>query len=678
MRFLPAALLLCQTALANEGMWTLDNLPLEQLREVHGFAPDDGWKAQVQNASLRLGGASASFVSPRGLILTNHHVALATLHKLSSPGRDLVEDGFLATSPEEELPCPGLEAFQLVSFENVTERVHEAIHSDEAGDERKAVIARLTKESQEETGLHSEIVSLYQGGEYWLYRYRKHEDIRLVMAPEGAAGFFGGDSDNFTYPRHCLDFAFFRAYENGRPVRPRHWFRWSAAGAGEGELVFVSGHPGRTKRLMTLARAELERDLILPARLESAARRLAALRIYQQRGAEQARQAQRLVFGLENGIKAMTGRLEGLKDPDIFGTKVREERAFREKLLAEGLDDRAWRDIEATCEQERPRWKKDDAVLRAGGIGHVMTGWAVQILRHATEIRKPDEERLEEFADARLETFRTRLLAEQPAFRELEEFLLSQGFAELREILGDDHPLMRDLAELGDLDDFAKLAARRTRLDDPAFREELLDGGLERVEASGDPLLRLAAIFDRHYRPLREWQDAHVTNVRRRAGIEIAKARFRHLGRSTYPDASGTLRLSHGKVAGYLAGTARVPAKTVFGGLYARSDAFDGEPPFRLGPALEKARDRVDPRVPINLVTTNDITGGNSGSPLFNRELEIVGLIFDGNLQMLSNEYVYSEKAARAVSVHSAGILEALRAVHEAPALVRELTESGR
>lgn len=678
MRFLPTALVLSLPLAADEGMWTFDNLPLEQLREDHGFTPDADWKDQARNASLRLGGASASFVSPRGLILTNHHVALGTLHKLSTPDRDLVTEGFLATAPEDEIPCPGLEAFQLVSFENVTGEVHEAIRTDDSGDARKAVIARLTKESEEKTGLHSEMVSLYQGGEYWIYRYRRHEDIRLVMAPEGAAGFFGGDSDNFTYPRYCLDFAFFRAWEDGKPVEPEHWFRWSDAGADEGELVFVSGHPGRTKRLMTIAQLELERDLILPSRLEDFTRRIEELKGYQERGEEQERQARRLIFGLENGVKAMTGQLEGLRDPDIFGIKVEEERAFRQKLLADGLDDQAWKDIEATCELVKPRWETDGAVLGAGGAGHVLTGWAVQILRYAAEIEKPNEERLEEFADARLDTFRTRLLAEQPSFRELEEFLLKKDFAEMRETLGDDHPLMRDLDELGDLDDFARTAATQTKLDEPAVREELIDGGLERVEASKAPLLRLAAILDRHYRPLRKWQDENVSSVRRRAGIEIAEARFRMLGRSTYPDASGTLRLSHGKMAGYRIGTALVPAKTVFGGLYARSDAFDGKPPFEPGPALEAARDQVELRTPINLVTTNDITGGNSGSPLFNRDLEIVGLIFDCNLQSLSNQYVYSEKAGRAVSVHSAGILEALQTVHEAQDLVNELTERNR
>lgn len=666
------ALLFALPASADEGMWTFDNPPSALMQERYGFSPDADWLRRAQLASLRFNdGGSGSFVSADGLVLTNHHVAMGQLQKLSTEKDNYVRDGFFARKTSEELRCPDLEINQLRSYEDVSARVQGALTGLEgtaAHEAKKAKIAELTKACTDATGLRCDVVELYQGGEFWLYRYKKYKDVRLVMAPEAQTGFFGGDYDNFTYPRFALDFAFFRVYEDGKPVRPDSFFKWSKDGAKEGEITFVTGHPGRTERGQTVAQLTWQRDVSLPWGLKAVESRIGALKDYAARGEEEARRAKGSLFGSENYKKARTGMLAGLQDPAIFAKKTAEEEALRE-----GADQAPWQRIEAAYSKLDGRSERDLLLLGSSRRAHRLSRWAEQLVRYAAEIEKPDAERLEEFADAKLDSVRFALFSEAPTYPDLEEVLLANFLALARETLGPGDPFVKDALGGREPGAVAAEAARGTRVGDPAFRKSLAQGGSKAVAASNDPLIRLARVFDAHYRPVRAWHEENIDIVETQAGAAIAKAKFARYGKSAYPDATFTLRLSYGTPKTYELDTTLVPYKTTFAGLYARADSFDGKPPFDLAPRAAKARRKVDLSAPMDFVSTHDITGGNSGSPVVNKDLQLVGLIFDGNIQSLSNEYVYSERVARAVSVHSSGILESLKTFYGMKNILKEL-----
>jgi len=663
----------------DEGMWTLDNLPLADLKTRYNFEPTAEWIRHVQLSAIHFGGASGAFVSPEGLVITNHHVALSQLQKLSTPQRDYVKDGYIARSRQEEIPCPDAELSVLVSMENVTRRVLAAVDAgasqEEQNRQRKSEIAHIEKESTDQTGLKSNVVSLYQGGEYWLYRYKKYTDVRLIMAPEFQAAFFGGDPDNFTYPRFCLDFAFFRVYEDGKPARTEHYLKWSRNGAAEGDLVFVAGHPGSTRRLRTVSQLEFERDCRLPATLKSLARRRAVLYEYAARGPEQARQVKSSIFGVENSIKASTGYYEGLKDPAVFARLAAAEQAFRREVksrpdLAKSTGD-AWKRIEGAMKKAAGRHVELTHQIGGSRLADI----AGQIVWYVAEVAKPNDRRYEEFRDSSLESLQRRLFSPAPIYPELEEHLLADSLAEAREALGANHRLI--MAALGGRD--PKVVAHDliagTRLMDVQVRKALVRGGQGAVEQSDDALIAWARRLDPLWRELREWQENNVQSVEAIEGHKIARARFAVYGRTMYPDATGTLRLSFGRVAGYELGTTRVPYKTTFYDLYGRAADFDNQPPFDLVPKLQQRRSQVVMDTPLNIVSTNDIIGGNSGSPVINRDAEYVGLIFDGNIQSLAWAYAYGDKTGRAVSVDSRAIIEALRNVYQMPELVKELVE---
>jgi hypothetical protein len=663
---------------ADEGMWTFDNLPLDDLRRQYGFSPSPEWLEHVRLSAVRFGGASGAFVSPRGLVLTNHHVALGQLQKLSTPDRDYVRDGYLAGSLAEELRCPDQELNVLVSMQDVTDRVAAAVDpaapQDQQNKQRKAEIARIEKDSADRTRLKSSVVTLYQGGQYVLYRYKKYTDVRLVFAPDMQAAFYGGDPDNFTYPRFCLDFAFFRVYEDGQPAATGHFLKLSATGPAEGELVFVAGHPGHTNRLRTVAGLQYDRDVRLPASLESMTRRRKALVAYAARGAEQARQVQSALFGVENGLKAVTGYLEGLRDPAVFRRLAEAEKDLRDRIArrpdlaasASASFDR----IAAALQKAAARQKQSTHYPLSGSR---LLGLAAQIVRYGTEVEKPNDTRYEEFRDSNLESLRQDLFSPAPIYPELEEFLLAVNLGEAREALGPGDPLVA--AALGEAGP-APLARRLvggTALADPAARKALVEGGRAAVEKSEDPLIVFARRLDPVWRELRAWHEDNVQPVEMLEGRRIAGARFAIYGRSAYPDATGTLRLSFGRALGYAWGTTRVPWKTTFHGLVDRAASFDNKPPFDLPRPVAERRSEIDLTTPLNFVTTNDIIGGNSGSPVVNRNGEYVGLIFDGNIQSLVWSYAYGDTAGRAIAVHSAAIREALRSVYRAPRLLAEL-----
>ncbi|MFH1723906.1 MAG: S46 family peptidase [Elusimicrobiota bacterium] len=664
----------------DEGMWTFDNPPRRLLRELYGFAPGKRWLDHARGASVRFNdGGSGSFVSPHGLVLTNHHVAMGQLQKMSTPARNHVRDGFRAPRRSREMRCPDVEIDQLVSMENVTRRVLAAsgqrASEAEVNEARKAATARIEGESTEKTGLRSDVVELYQGGEYWLYRYKKYTDVRLVMAPELRAASFGGSGDNFTYPRFSLDFAFFRVYEGGRPARSRRYFPLRPAGPREGEPLFVTGHPGATYRLLTLAQLEFQRDLALPTRLKTCRSRLEAIRSYGARAAEAARRAQDVRLHLENAAKLVAGEHEGLLDPGLFERKAGADRRLRERVAARPELARAcrgcWERI-AAARRALARRFRPYAFRRLNADR--LTGMAGAIVRYVAEVAKPNEKRYEEFRDSALESLRFRLFSPAPLHKDFEEAMLAHGLGESLRELGSGDPFVRAALGGKSPERTAREAIARTRLDKPAVRKALVEGGRAAVESSKDPLIALARRVDGHYRGMRKWYEDNVESVERVNGQRIAKARFALYGKALYPDATYTLRLSHGRAAGYEWQMTEVPFKTTFYGLYDRSDGFDGRPPYDLGKRIAAARGKVELSTPLNFVSTHDIVGGNSGSPIVDRKGRLVGVVFDSNMQALPSDYGYPGGAGRTVSVHAAAILEALRRVYDMPSLARELT----
>jgi Peptidase S46 len=667
------------TATADEGMWTFDNPPARQLKEKYNFTPTQEWLDHIRLSSVRFNdGGSGSFVSPNGLVITNHHVALGQLQKISTPQKDYVKNGFYAKTQAEELKAPDLELNVLVSMENVTDRVRAAVKPGmterQALNARKAEQAKIQKESLDKTGLRSDVVSLYQGGEYWLYRYKKYTDVRIVCAPEQQAAFFGGDPDNFTYPRYDIDFALFRVYENGRPVQSKEYLKWNTKGAADGDLVFVSGHPGSTERGLTVVQLETERDVLYPLRLNRYKSELQALRAYAARGSEQARQAADLIFGLENSLKAVTGEYNGM-DKALFDKKNKEEADLRAKVAANAEWRRdygnAWDEIAAATKRQRDLFKLQQ--FRSISTASQLASLARQIVVYVAEIKKPDAERLNGYHDAQLDELKFYLFSPAPVYPEFEEALLTFSLQDSLAQLGPDDPWVKAIVDGKTPAQVASEVIRGTKLTDPAARKALVEGGEAAVNASTDPLVVLARKADPFFRELRKQYEDNVESVMTAGEEKIAKARFAIYGKSVYPDATFTLRLAYGTVQGYPMNGTKAPSRTTFYGLYDRSASFDNKPPFNLMPRFVQRKDRINLSTPMDFVATADIIGGNSGSPVINRNGEFVGIIFDGNIESLTGNFVYLEETNRAVAVHSAAIIEALRKLYDAPALANEL-----
>jgi len=673
-----ATALLCPALPADEGMWTFDNPPVKLLQQKYNFTPTRQWLDHLRLSSVRLNdGGSGSFVSPHGLLLTNHHVALGQLQKNSSAEHDYVRDGFYAETPEQEMKSPDLEVNVLVSTENVTERVNSAVKTAKTTEEefakRKAAIAEIEREGTEKTGLRSDVVTLYSGGEYWLYRYKKYTDVRLVFAVEQQTAFYGGDPDNFTYPRYDLDMALFRVYENNKPIDSKDYLKWNPKGAGEGELVFVSGHPGSTQRLTTYADLVSLRDNELPLIIQNFKRRIAVLKEYAARGSEQSRQATTLIFSLENGRKVFEGRRDGLQDKNLIDKKHKEDEDFRAKVMANPEWKKeygnAWSMEEEALQKERPRIKQQ--YFRA--TDSQLAGLAVQLVTYVAEVRKPDGERLPGFHDAQLESLKHRLFSPAPIYPDLEIARMTSALEFEQTELGADDPWVKAILEGKAAKDAVPQLVRGTKVADPAFRKSLVEGGPDAVNASTDPMIAMARRVDPVRREQIKWFEDNVQSVAERAGELLGKARFAVYGKDTYPDATFTLRLSYGQVQGYPMNGTIAPFKTTFYGLYDRAASFDYKEPFDLPKRYIDGKDKLDLSTPFNFVTTNDIIGGNSGSPVVNRNGEIVGLIFDGNIESLVGDFVYDSYQNRAVAVHTGGMTEAMKKLYGAQKLVDEL-----
>ena len=678
---LPAALLLAAAPAmhAEEGMWTFDNPPLKLLKAKYGFTPTQEWLNHLRLSSVRLNdGGSGSFVSASGLLLTNHHVARVQLQKNSTAEHDYIRDGFYAATPDQEMKSPDLEVNVLVAMENVTSRVQGAAKG--IADDKKALkardaeIAAIEKEGKEKTELRSDVVSFYQGGEYWLYQYKVYTDVRLVFAPEQQAAFFGGDPDNFTYPRYDLDMALFRVYdENGKPLHSENFLKWSAKGAAPGELIFISGHPGSTQRQDTMAELSFERELVEPSLIEYLKRRIAAAEEFATKGEEQRRLVASTIFSLQNGLKAYIGRTDALGDKAIIAKKQADEDDFRERVAANPEWQKeygsAWETIAATEKKAAPRTK---AQIFRRTDSRLFT-IAREIEQYVTEVKKPDGERLDGYHDAQLETLKFQLFSPAKIYTSTEKLYMTTALKLAEEKLGKDDEYLKTLTQGADVDTFVNSVIDGTKLADVAVRKALVDGGEAAVAASTDPMIVAARRTDPLAREYTRWRKDEIESVLTPVGEKLGKARFLVYGKDAYPDATFTLRLSYGTVKGFPYNGTIAPPFTTFYGLYDRAASFSNQSPFNLTPKEAAGRDKLDLTTPLDFVSTGDIIGGNSGSPVVNRDGELVGLIFDGNIESLAGDFVYEDKKNRAVAVHSAGMIEALRKLYGAGALADEV-----
>jgi hypothetical protein len=676
-----ALLLLVPAAGADEGMWLFTNPPRKQLKQKFGFEITDAWLAHVQRASVRFNsGGSGSFVSPDGLVMTNHHVGLGTLQQISTKDRDYVKLGFHAETREQEVKAKHLELNVLLSIEDVTTRVNAAVKptmsAGEAFAARRGMIAQIEKQSLDATKLRSDVVTLYQGGQYHLYRYKKYTDVRLVFAPEQQIAFFGGDPDNFEYPRYDLDICFFRVYEDGKPAKIEHYLKWSQAGAQAGEPIFVSGHPGSTQRSLTLAELDSQRDRISPFVLQLLYRLEVAYLAYSARSEENARRAKEELFSVQNSRKAYEGGMAGLLDPPLLTQKEAQERKLREETaMRSELKDvvPAWDRI---AEAQTVRGKHSipfNMLERARGFNSRLFEIARTLLRAAEEKPKPNGERLSEFRDSGLQSLEEELFSEEPIYLDFEAVKLAASLTWLANLMGADNELVRKVLAGKSPSERAVELIEGTSLRDVAMRKKLYQGGKAAVNEAKDPMIELARLIDPEARAVRKIVEAQE-EIKRQAHALIARARFALEGTNTYPDATFTLRLSYGVVKGYEDNGKQIPFETTFAGLFERSAEHHNKPPFDLPPRWLEAKSKLDLSTPLNFVCTADIIGGNSGSPVINREAEVVGLIFDGNIQSLVLAFAYTEQQARAVAVHSRGIVEALRKVYGANQLATELT----
>lgn len=683
---LAASLLLARwggPAPADEGMWLFNNPPREALAERYGFEPGAEWFEHLQKSAVRFNnGGSGSVVSARGLVMTNHHVARGILQKLSSAERDLLAQGFLARSAEEELPCPDLELDILWTIEDVTERVNAAAagkEGPEAEAARRQARSAIEEEGSQGSGLVCETVTLYQGGRYHLYGYRRFTDVRLVMAPESSAAAFGGDVDNFEYPRWCLDMTFFRIYQDGKPLQPEHHLDWSQMGSSAGDLVFVAGHPGRTQRLNTLASLEYQRDVRMPHVLRYLWRSEIKLRNFSERSEEHARIAAADLLSIQNSRKAYTGMLAGLHDPALMQAKRDAELALRTAVEADPEKKAdwggAWDAIAAAQEVAAELYPRSIAAGTRGlRTSSELYSKAVDIVRLAKELEKPSAERLREYRDTALDTLYLHLYSPAPIHEALEIEHLTNGIALMAEAFGGDD--LQVIAALGGRSPQARAAqlVGETRLADVAERKRLVEGGREAIESSRDPMILLARVLEDRGRTLRKRLEDEVDSVESENYAKIAAARFAIEGENVYPDATFTLRLAFGTVKGWSENGADIPPYTDVDGLYERRTARGAEEPFVLPERWLEAQAELDGSTPYNFVCTDDIVGGNSGSPVVNREGEVVGLIFDGNIHSLVYNFAYTDEVARSVAVDSRGILESLRVVYDAKELVDELS----
>jgi len=671
--------------IADEGMWTFNNVPRADIKRKYGFEVTDEWLKRAQLASVRFNnGGSGSFVSPNGLVLTNYHIVEDIVGELSSAQKDYAKEGFVARTQADELKAPSLELNVLESIEDVTGRINGAVNSGmsavDANAARRTQITAIESESAQATGLRSDVVTLYQGGQYNLYRYKKYTDVRLVFVPEFQAAFFGGDPDNFNFPRFNVDMALVRVYENDQPVKVANYFKWSKAGAKADELVFVTGHPGSTSRLNTVAHLESLRDVSIPLLLRMLETRRDVLKRYMAQGEEQTRLAQNDLNSIENSIKVYKGQLAGLQEKSLMAKKLKAEQALRASVYADAKKKQeygdAW-DAIAKAHKDYASYARDRRFIDlAAAFNSVLFGYARTLVRLAEESEKPNAQRLPEFTDSRRASLELALYSTAPIHEDFEKLKLANSLEFMQSTYGPNNPLVQRVLKGKTPEARAAELIEGSKLKDPEYRKQLAAGGSKAVAASNDPMIELALSVDKEAREERKRYEDEVVSVERTSYAKIARALFETEGTKLYPDATFTLRLSYGAVKGYSENGKFVPPFTTFGGLYDRAAQFKYKFPYVLAPRWTERKSKVDPKIPFNFVSTNDIIGGNSGSPTINKSGELVGLIFDGNVQSLVGNFEYDESVNRAISVDVRGMWEVLSKVFDANAIVDELTKA--
>jgi hypothetical protein len=675
-------------SLADEGMWLYNRFPKDKVKIKYGFEPSEQWLDHLRLSSVRFSsGGSGSFVSSNGLVFTNHHVGADCIHELSSGGKDYMKSGFYAPTLAQEIRCSSLEVDQLVGIEEVTSKINAEVKpgmvAGEASQRQRLTMASVEKECAATTGLRCDVVALYSGKIYDLYRYKKYTDVRLVFAPEFDAAFFGGDLDNFTYPRYDLDICFFRAYENGQPARVDNYLHWSKTGVKEGDLVFVSGNPGSTGRLLTLAQLEFLRDVEFPSRLDRYAHRLPDLKKFIAASAENAHIAEEVLFGHQNGKKAITGYEAALRNKELMAHKAATEQKLRAAVHSNPKTKKEigdpWSAIAHAMEVEREIYPRLTYVeWRPRGFTSELANMARQLVRVAEEKTKPNGERLQGYRDSALPSLERQLLSSAPIYKSLEALLLGENFAEMQRALGKDDPVVLKVLAGKSPEEAAKSIIEGTQLDDVAVRKRLYQGGEGAIELSKDPLIVLMRSIDSEARAVRKRYEDEVEAVERIEGPKVALALFSEHESAEPPDATSTLRLSYGTVKGYVENGNRIPYHTSLRGAYKHAAEHDNKPPFQLPDSWMKSKSKLALATPLNFVSTADIIGGNSGSPTVNEAGEVVGIIFDGNIQMLTSNFFYSDRVGRAVSVDVRGIQEALRNIYGATGLANELMGRAR
>ena len=658
-------------ARADEGIWTFDAFPAAKMRADYGWAPDQAWLDKVRAAAVRLtGGCSASFVSDTGLILTNHHCVASCAEQNSTAENNILDHGFTAGTRERELKCAGQQAEVVTSIKDVTAQVKSAI-GDATGEAavkaRGAAIARIESAACTDTAkTRCQVVSLYGGGQYKLYTYHKYSDVRLAWVPEAQAAQFGGDPDNFNFPRYSLDASFLRAYEDGKPAATPQHLDWAPRAPVDGEATFVVGNPGSTQRLFTSSQLAFQREVVLPITVTTYSELRGRLINAMESSPEKAREGHQELEGIENSLKVYIGRVKALNDPAFTGKLAAAEAELKTKSAANAAIGNPWTDVARAMSAYRDFYVADRFSLPSGDL----FGYAMTLVRAAAERGKPNTDRLPGYTDSALPLVQKRVLDEQPIYPWLDELVMEWSLSKAREYLGADDPQTKLLLGKESPEGLAARLVGGTKLADPAVRKALWDGGLAAIDASTDPMIVYARSIDANDRALIKRFDATVDGPLTAAQSKLADARFAAYGDTLYPDATFTLRISYGKVAGWMERGKMVPTRTTIGGTFERAT---GAPPFDLPPAFAANRAKIDGTVTYDFVTTNDIIGGNSGSPVIDRQGRVIGAAFDGNIHSLGGNYGYDGSINRTVVVSTAAVEEALKTIYPAPALLAEL-----
>ncbi|HEY3654627.1 MAG TPA: S46 family peptidase [Steroidobacteraceae bacterium] len=666
-------------ALADEGMWTFDNFPASTVEKTYATEVTPAWLDHVRLSTIRLTNCTASFVSAEGLILTNHHCVESCLAELSSKDDSLLDRGYMAAKQTDERRCSTQLADVLVGMDDVTRTVAKSIGGldDKAANEtRKKVLTELEQSCEQASAkaksgkVKCQAVTLYDGGQYFIYKYKRYDDVRLVFAPEADIAAFGGDPDNFQFPRWSLDFSMLRAYEHGKPAKTPNHLRVNFAGPHADELVFVAGHPGTTQRLETRAQLEFERDVSLPSTLL----RTAELRGRYIQFGRSAPADEQLVEAplnsLENGLKVRRKLLDALHDDALMARKSEDEKALRASAQIAGLD--PWTEIEKATARQRALHLPHTFIEGGAGFNSILFRYARLLVRGADEKTKPNTARLREYTDAALPRIEQQLYARVPIYSEVEVLTMSFSLQRMREWLGPDHPVVRKLLVKESPDALATRLVAETKLNDPLVRKQLWEGGKSAVDASRDPMIVLARSLDGDARAIRKQFEDEVEAPISAASERIAAERFKAYGTHVYPDATFTLRLNYGTIQGWVENGTPVEPFTYLDRAFERAT---GASPFKIPDSWMKVKSQLDMRTPFCISTSSDIVGGNSGSPLIDGEGRVVGLMFDGNIHSISGDYWFDTAKNRAIALHPAIIREALEKVYGAKSLLAEMTE---